>query len=293
MIAWDELTPEARAKAGALLEKHPQYKEYLKDESATTEEEGRKLAFLTASTWPDIVRRPVGKNRLYHHGTWHYVDFPFVVGTLADGKQPPAPSAEWKPGDEPGNALQALEKCTNDLKDPKASDEQKAIALAWVLHLVGDIQQPLHATTLFSTEFPEGDRGGNSFMVTAGGSVTNLHSLWDGLLGRYESVKVIREQADKIEKEHPRTEVAALLKATTFKSWADESYGEAKEVVYLNGKLAAVSSAQLNADKTIAVPEVPKDYLENARALARTKMALGGYRLADCLNGIFGEGAGK
>jgi S1/P1 Nuclease len=43
--------------------------------------------------------------------------------------------------------------------------EQKAIALAWLFHLVGDIHQPLHTAQLFTVEYPKGDRGGNEICV--------------------------------------------------------------------------------------------------------------------------------
>jgi S1/P1 Nuclease len=43
--------------------------------------------------------------------------------------------------------------------------EPKAIALAWLFHLVGDIHQPLHTAQLFTFEYPKGDRGGNELRV--------------------------------------------------------------------------------------------------------------------------------
>lgn len=59
----------------------------------------------------------------------------------------------------------------------KASDpEQRAIALAWLFHLVGDIQQPLHAAQLFTADYPNGDRGANEICVrvTETGQPMNL-----------------------------------------------------------------------------------------------------------------------
>jgi hypothetical protein len=54
----------------------------------------------------------------------------------------------------------------------KAPDEQRLLALKWLVHLVGDIHQPLHAGY-------GDDRGGNSYQLQAFGRGTNMHALWD------------------------------------------------------------------------------------------------------------------
>ena len=45
------------------------------------------------------------------------------------------------------------------------TDEEKAIYLTWLMHLVGDIHQPLHCTAVFREQFPNGDKGGNDAFV--------------------------------------------------------------------------------------------------------------------------------
>jgi hypothetical protein len=287
-IAWDQLSPEVRAKASALLEKHPQYKDLIEEKNPPTPEEGKLAAFLTAATWSDLIRTPTGRNRIYQHSNWHYLDYPLVIGKLPEGSKPEEQVTEWKAGTDPKNILQAMAKCTADLRDPKTTDDQKAVALTWMMHLIGDIEQPLHTTSAYSVDFPEGDRGGNSWMVTAGGSVWNLHSLWDGLLGGYEDNRATAEIAGKIEKEYPRAKLAEELKVTSFKAWSEESNKEAIAFVYLNGKLPGMTKEAQTANKKAPVPAVPADYLDNAKALARKKMALGGYRLADYLNATLG-----
>jgi S1/P1 Nuclease len=62
------------------------------------------------------------------------------------------------------NILTAL--AENESVVKKGSNpERKAIALAWLFHLVGDIHQPLHTAQLFTVEYPNGDRGGNEICV--------------------------------------------------------------------------------------------------------------------------------
>ena len=289
-IAWDNLTPEVRARVVALLLKHPQYALYLEDKTAATPEERLRSAFMTAGTWADIVRTPVGKNRLYNHPTWHYVDFPYVVGKLPDGKIAEVPSADWKPGTDPANNLQAIQKCEAELQDPKLSDEEKAVALAWLMHLIEDLHQPLHAVSMYSQEFPDGDRGGNLLMVNVGGSVNNLHSIWDSMMGRYEDLKIINELVAKAVKDNPRQQLAEQLKKTDPKAWAEESLQLAKEVVYQNGQLPYVSRQKFDADRKAPIPELPKDYLDKGRVLAAKRLALAGYRLADELNRLLAPG---
>ena len=60
--------------------------------------------------------------------------------------------------------------------------ERKAIALAWLFHLVGDIHQPLHTAQLFTVDYPKGDRGGNEICVrvTQAGQPMDLHRFGTG-----------------------------------------------------------------------------------------------------------------
>jgi len=62
--------------------------------------------------------------------------------------------------------------------------EKRVIALTWLIHLVGDIHQPLHSVQIFTTDYPNGDRGGNLICVrpSESGKPMNLHRLWDSLL---------------------------------------------------------------------------------------------------------------
>jgi hypothetical protein len=67
---------------------------------------------------------------------------------------------------------------------PLGDPERKAIALAWLFHLVGDIHQPLHTAQLFTMEYPNGDRGGNEICIrmTQAAQPMDLHRFWDGIL---------------------------------------------------------------------------------------------------------------
>lgn len=65
----------------------------------------------------------------------------------------------------------------------------------YLIHLVGDIHQPLHSVAMFSNEFPEGDQGGNKITVKApNGTSYNFHSFWDqgGYLFENSTYKIVR-----------------------------------------------------------------------------------------------------
>jgi hypothetical protein len=57
---------------------------------------------------------------------------------------------------------------------------EKALFSRYLIHVVGDIHQPLHSVSLYNQTFPSGDRGGNSLKITLmNGTSQNLHSFWD------------------------------------------------------------------------------------------------------------------
>ena len=71
------------------------------------------------------------------------------------------------------------------MRTSTAAAEDKAVAICWIFHLVGDIHQPLHNAAYFSSEegFRQGDQGGNRFGVKINGRKWKLHAFWDDLLG--------------------------------------------------------------------------------------------------------------
>jgi S1/P1 Nuclease len=84
---------------------------------------------------------------------------------------------------EPVDILTALAENEGVVKN-ETDPERKAIALAWLFHLVGDIHQPLQTAQLFTVDYPQGDRGGNEICVrvTQAGQPVDLHRFWDGVI---------------------------------------------------------------------------------------------------------------
>jgi hypothetical protein len=164
--------PPTIDKIKGLLEKHPwyanQWQARLKD--VPIADHGLVL-FMLAARWPDDIRT---QDKAQNTPSWHYINnLPFKP----DGQ----PGSVQIRDPEPVNILTALAENENVVKsDP----ERKAIALAWLFHLVGDVHQPLHAAQVFTVDYPNGDRGGNQICirVTPAGRPMPLHRFWDGMI---------------------------------------------------------------------------------------------------------------
>jgi S1/P1 Nuclease len=116
--------------------------------------------------------------------------------------------------------------------------ERKAIALAWLFHLVGDIHQPLHTAQLFTVEYPNGDRGGNEICVrvTQAGQPMDLHRFWDGVITSSSNLTRLRNEATALRsrQEFRRDQLTELGNAD-FESWAKDSFEIATKIAYRNG----------------------------------------------------------
>ncbi len=122
------------------------------------------------STIPDEMRYlPEYKDT----GPWHYAD---MASGLAHDPYIQALKATTEP-----NAYNVLLLKIKEMKDPTKTREQRAEALTYVVHIVGDVHQPMHAGHV-------GDKGGNDIKMTYRGKDTNLHSLWDSGLLDYQGL---------------------------------------------------------------------------------------------------------
>lgn len=289
-IAWKDLKPAARDKISALLKDHPHFARHLAPAAEEAESPDAPMRiFMRAATWPDLMRTARGKGEgEFHHAEWHFINFPIVLeGTDRATLEIPPLSEKLEAGKPPENVLQALEWSVERLKNPDVSVGDKAVALAWLEHLVGDVHQPLHTAAIFSAVYPKGDRGGNLFIVKHHGNVINLHSFWDDLLGGYTSFKLIDAVAAKVIEAHSRASLEKEVAVVKFPEWAAESFALARDVAYAGGKLKGVTRETSIIDKAVTTPELPEKYDETARDTARLRVALAGYRLADLLNRIF------
>ncbi len=259
-IAYQELTKEKQESITDILIHHPEYKRKWKADYQVVKNEAELglYLFMRASVWPDNIKSNKHPDHKYNAPRWHYMNyelrFPY--------------SGELKVMDD-YNVLQAIKVNLNTFYDHDTPLDQKAIALSWLIHLVGDIHQPLHTSSLFSDQFPKGDRGGNLFWIKANGAV-KLHSYWDGLMGRSTKVRDVLNEANLIKstdtKGTPTVEMNPAI-------WSQESFKLARKKVYLDGEL------QGSSDKENAL-SVPENYGKESKKVGEQQVSLAGYRLA-------------
>jgi len=313
-IAWDELTPAQQATVADLLARHPRFAEDFVARMpaaikglAETDAKRRQWLFMHASIWPDLIKEEVkslGKQlaaaggperatlerrfadaKQYDNGSWHYDNKPIFVDPYAmPGQAAPDPRTV--------GIQQALPAVLREFADPNLPAERRAVALAWLIHLLGDSHQPLHAAAIFSAiHLPQGDLGGNRLGVTtpaARAAPTNLHMLWDGLFGA--DVQTEPAQKKAIVTAHPRrtlqSELAVPAGSTLewrIDRWLDESYRAADAVVYTPGIRAALLTPLPVGVTTPPPVALDSSYLQTAKQTATKRAALAGYRLADCI----------
>jgi len=287
-IAYEKLTPAAKARVRDLLKLNPDYANWDKQVPANASPEDHdRIIFVSASVWADDIKgetqysddgpdpggnlpdgasssQNTGYSDLLRHRYWHFVDVPFSK----DGaKLPaiPAPNAETQ--------IDAF----REVLASDQPDELKSYDLVWLLHLVGDIHQPLHATARITQDDAQGDAGGNKVKLR-GDADSNLHAYWDDLPGtdaQYCAKKVhCVERAVVLGQSFPNapSKAAGEMKTSV---WVHESFEAARDVVY----------QQPIGPKEGPYSIVPwSGYETKAEHVAQERLALAGARLAHVLN---------
>jgi hypothetical protein len=294
LIAYRRLDDAQKQKIAAILREHPHYKLYLgKTPPGVNEDE---WAFLRAATWPDFVRPASSVDRTYkdasitrfHHPEWHYIDIPVVPEHSGESSSTTKPAT--LPMKSESNILTALDQSMKQLESAETKPQDRAVALCWVVHLIGAIHQPLHAVSLFSAAYPNGDKGGNDFAVHTESGVLRLHSYWDELLGTSDAYQAIDFLGTELsaDPQCDPTRNPLYQRNTTFSSWADESHDYAAAIVYLNGRLRGAPYQKFFNHEIDEkdIPYLPPGYAGTARDLAKARITLAGYRLANVLSTV-------
>jgi hypothetical protein len=302
-LAYDRLDEQDKAALFTLLKANPHYKEFLAAGRPADVDE-REWVILRASVWPDWVRGrrddPRGQSvTRYNRPEEHYTDIPLV-----DPKDEAAFAGKTLVPPDQSDILCALRHESGILHSRTAADEDKAIAICWIFHLIGDIHMPLHNTSYFSSEpgLEHGDQGGNKFAVKIEGRVWKLHPYWDDLLGedsnysndtpehQKELFQTAMKAADRLGKlELPAEAAERLAKNRTFASWSREGYELAKKVAYQSADGSGILKhvvVQQGEPFPEDAPEAGAKYAEKAHAVADVQVALAGRRLADRIHDL-------
>ena len=281
-IAYQELIRDDPAivdKIIAILADHPEPGPF---EVAIGRAEGQRRTeriFLEIARWSDDIRRSE-----YDHPTWHYRLRP-VIDPAAPPPAPPSYTAS-------GSAFEALALNISMARNPKAWNAERAIALCWIFHIVGDVHQPLHAGELFSAQFPQGDAAGDKIYLIDPDThrPVKLHWFWDDAVHRAAEPEAALARAGAFMTKFPRAHFRAQLAEDArhpdaIDVWTAESYALAKSLAY------RADGPRSSSAETAVLPS--PGYARDATAAAEERATLAGYRLADVLRGMFSPVAGE
>lgn len=243
-IAYDYMTPSAKARFQVA---HP-----------ALDKKKNPPSFIEASVWFDTLRKR--DKSLKDFGAMHYVDIFFSTDST------PAPKPKSMNGLVAFNQSRAL------LLENRASNLEKVFALRVLIHVVGDLHQPLHAATRISRASPYGDAGGNGVNLPRNKIAKNLHAYWDKGGGALLYASDVHNPEIRVRRRALELEEAWPCKP----EFAD------KDPVHWLGESHALAISE-------AYAITPKNFStgEYQRVVSRTsekRLALAGCRLASVLN---------
>ncbi len=271
-IAWQKSSPTVREKVEqAVASLDHQYNE------------GRAYNFVTAGCWMDDMR----SGPKYPWSPLHYISIPYT----------PTGSAFVEP--PPPHILSAMDESLAVLKNPETSAADRAQALAMLIHYVGDVHQPLHTTEW-------NDRGGNGYLIAGvpfsdlmKKQLSNLHTYWDkafrfdgkdgAIVETFAAPEtaarpapsgegVIHDEALKIMQEFPPESLPQFHERNP-RIWARESH--------LIGCIFAYPARPHPGNAEVV--KLDSDFVHKALPIARERVALAGYRLAELLEQLLAK----
>ena len=255
-IAWQQLSPSTQSSVSTLLLAHPDYGRWTERRNSTQD------AFIQASDWPDDIRQD---SRFYdeftdtatppidgwadsaRHRYWHYTDLQ-VDGSPRQGK---------------GRIGTELPRLLALLANPRVARAHKVYALPWVIHLLGDIHQPLHVGSRH-------DKGGNDFEIEDPADerrpIKTIHRWWDELPAPTGmNGKKLEKTAQQLLALYPRPPPQGDPQR-----WLQESFEIARSHAYPPGRT------------------ITPVFRTEARIIANRRVVEAGYRLGRLLQAIFG-----
>lgn len=165
--------------------------------------------------------------------SWHFVNIPSVSISPNAGDLERICNVK---GSSDNCAIGKIRKELAVLKNPAASRTDRQAALMFIVHLVGDLHQPMHATTEYQ---PDGshDFGGGKKAVTYVNVIstsTNLHRLWDNMIMSFEEAEAMdyTTLAKSLGQDLSQKDVSSWTSGDIVTGAALESFKIAKDVVY-------------------------------------------------------------
>jgi hypothetical protein len=226
-------------------------------------------------------------------GYYHYRDVPDIYKNESP--------ADFPKQNFPYDIQYAMWATINIIKDSKNKDKQKTAAvknglmdsmmLRYLLHIVGDVHQPLHDASFFSQtlangKYSEGDLGGVKILVhdVLQKNLNDLHSLWDSALGLYDDPsqlpltqsdrEKINLEADRLMTMYPQKIFGDKVNVLSMPKWVKEGHDLAVEMIYSDIDL---------------FPVITPQHIARGQTLARKQLVLAGYRLSKLLQSLYND----
>ena len=257
-IARLRLTPAVRAKVDALL--------------ATDTDTLTAHDMAAEATWADAYRGAGHRET----APWHFVDIELDHPDLVSAcfGRPPLNGAPASAGPAQDCVVDKIDEFAAELAAPTTAPAERLLALRFVLHFVGDVHQPLHASD-------HQDRGGNCVRIALGGPRTsNLHAFWD--TGVVEPLGADSQAAAVALASRITPAQAATWEQGSAADWSQESFGVAKAIAY-------TLNTPTGCARDSAPISLPDAYVAAAHIAADIQLEKAGVRLAWLLSRAFGQ----
>lgn len=228
---------------------------------------------------PDFVQMACWADDLKSYGLvpmagWHFINQVYDPTKF--------PVAKWPVQRE--NVETLIAQLDEALKKHSSPDWDIQFALANLVHFYGDIHQPLHATELFSSTYPQGDKGGNEQSVTVDNTKTRLHFIWDSICWEYNTelnrpldstdYGTVQQFGKYLMNTYGSTFSSQQINDYNSTDFATESFNDAVKYAYPGTYNGMTISSQ---------------YLATCKPVAEGRVALAGYRLGTQLEYLFGK----
>lgn len=229
---------------------------------------GISNTFVESACWADDIKN----YNVTYLSDGHFLDMVYNPEGLLDATASGA------------NVIWALNQVLTTLKGStvELAPLETSLSIRYLIHIAGDLHQPLHCTNMWDSTFPKGDEGGNLFTIKFNNEIKELHAFWDSGAGvlqndlqrpmSADSWNLMLKWADDIMAEWPRSKLINELKDKDPADWCLESY--------LDGVNYAYKGAKLNE-------KLSQVYVDKAWQVVKKRMALGGYRLSDMIAGLY------
>lgn len=240
-IAYDNLSERAKQKCD----------EYIR----TNDYFPASPSFVAAAPWLDKIRG----DDIHWFDNLHYINIPFSFSA----KQTLPPINEK-------NVLFGVTQAIAVLDSAQTSAADKALNLRILIHLVGDIHQPLHTATKVSRRLPKGDKGGNLLILGRNPVGRNLHQYWDnggGFLKGRNKVDRVKSKALQLERSWPCELSKAKIQP---EEWINDAHQIALDTAY------SMTSGKIPS----------KRYKLKTEEITQQQLSLAGCRLAAILNRV-------